>query len=289
MGIYKKTAPKRLSRSSSFNAKAWSDLPQRLTTICVGIPILYKIWFHAQTRYSFFQGVHAIMCWEWSQLSHCSSDMTLYFMIVSIILCNLADPTLFLTLFVFCTTVLVNDDAILTGLLLVTVPCRSWLIVQTDFYRVVSLLLTVWNGDTGALIAGRLAAEYHLPVIISSPDWLRRISPNKSVIGILGGILSATLTYQSLPYLWKYAHRFGLTPAEDGDLPLFVPSSPLWIGISLSLCAVAGDLWESALKRKYGAKDAGSLLPGHGGVLDRFDSSLLAVMLYQLLIEKGFV
>ena len=56
------------------------------------------------------------------------------------------------------------------------------------------------------------------------------------------------------------------------------------MGLMISLCAIGGDLVESAVKRNAGVKDSGKLLPGHGGVLDRFDSSFLAVVVYYHLV-----
>ena len=63
-------------------------------------------------------------------------------------------------------------------------------------------------------------------------------------------------------------------------------SNRLLLGVSLSLLAIIGDLVESSIKRQSQSKDSGSLLPGHGGVLDRFDSSLLAVLLYSFLLDS---
>jgi phosphatidate cytidylyltransferase len=57
------------------------------------------------------------------------------------------------------------------------------------------------------------------------------------------------------------------------------------LGVTLSFLAIVGDLFESAIKRQSQSKDSGSILPGHGGVLDRFDSSLLAIMLYHCLLR----
>jgi phosphatidate cytidylyltransferase len=57
--------------------------------------------------------------------------------------------------------------------------------------------------------------------------------------------------------------------------------SPLWgaaLGLAAALATMAGDLWESALKRRYGVKDAGKLIPGHGGLLDRVDGLMFAVV-----------
>jgi phosphatidate cytidylyltransferase len=72
--------------------------------------------------------------------------------------------------------------------------------------------------------------------------------------------------------------------------------SPLWggvLGLAAALATMAGDLWESALKRRFGVKDAGTLIPGHGGLLDRVDGLMFAVVvvacgrLIVTLLERG--
>lgn len=101
----------------------------------------------------------------------------------------------------------------------------------------------VWACDSGAYFAGRA---------IGGPRMAPVISPNKTWAGFFGGIAAAT------------AFAFALTPL---GLPiLMVAATPV-----LAALAVFGDLFESWLKRRAGVKDSGSLLPGHGGVLDRID------------------
>lgn len=86
---------------------------------------------------------------------------------------------------------------------------------------------------------------------------LCRISPNKTVEGALGGLSFSVLTAAVL------SHLFGW------PLPLF---AAMGLGVAVSFSAVLGDLIESALKRDAGLKDSGEMIPGHGGILDRFDS-----------------
>lgn len=101
---------------------------------------------------------------------------------------------------------------------------------------------------------------YFVGMAIGKKKLAPKISPGKSVEGMLGGSLG------SLAVGWFYAPVIGIA-AWQGAL----------IGLVISLISVLGDLTESVLKRYTGVKDSGSILPGHGGVLDRFDSSLFVL------------
>ena len=111
-----------------------------------------------------------------------------------------------------------------------------------------ALFIAVWLTDTGALITGNL---------LKGPKLWPALSPNKTWSGAIGGAIAGTLA--------------------TALLFLFLRSS-LWHGALLGLCASVigqlGDLFESFLKRRVGRKNSGSLIPGHGGVLDRIDSML---------------
>ena len=126
------------------------------------------------------------------------------------------------------------------------------------------LLLTaaVWANDTAAYFAGSA--------------WGRRklapaISPGKTWEGAAAGLAGAGLA------------GLGMAAAFGRE-----PWSALMLGVFLGLCGQLGDLFESMLKRDFGVKDSGSFLPGHGGVLDRFDSLFFAApLLYYLLLVLG--
>ena len=106
------------------------------------------------------------------------------------------------------------------------------------------VFLVVWSTDIGAYFAGRA---------IGGPKLAPSISPNKTVAGLIGGVLAATI----LAGLWVYAVK--------------LPATLLSLAPPLAVAAQMGDLFESGLKRRAGVKDSGTWLPGHGGLLDRLD------------------
>ena len=126
------------------------------------------------------------------------------------------------------------------------------------------LLCAVWAGDTVALYVGRAWGRHKL-----APT----LSPNKTWEGTLasvGGSLLSTLALLGLAQLLQRWDVGGLSYA-GGSLWYW-----LCLAVVVNVAAQVGDLAESALKRSAGVKDSGSLLPGHGGVLDRIDALLLA-------------
>jgi len=120
-------------------------------------------------------------------------------------------------------------------------------------------LLVIWAADTGAYFAGRYFGKHKL-----SP----RISPNKTIEGLIGGAAASLLVALiGAP----------LAGASLAQLPWVAFVVLATIGFS-----VVGDLFESLLKRHVGAKDSGDLIPGHGGILDRIDSVLAALPVFAL-------
>jgi len=120
----------------------------------------------------------------------------------------------------------------------------------------------IWTYDTMAYVSGRLVGKH--------PLWLR-ISPKKTWEGAIGGALFAII-------LAIVLSRFNTALSLPG-----------WVGLAMVVVVFGtlGDFFESLLKRRTGKKDSGSLLPGHGGILDRFDSLLMAtpfVSIYLILV-----
>lgn len=272
----------------SLTTSQWSDLPRRLATICIGVPILWNILSYDEVRILFFHGTHVAICWEWNTISGCHWS----FVFLSLGLASVAEET-FPAAFVGTIALLsvftaakplspATAESFITGLILICLPFRSWNALAAYSYRdTVSLLLTVWNCDSGALVAGRFSKSAGFQI---SPLWLQRISPSKSVGGLLGGLIIGILTFWSLPFFWQLMERLQLTPIEANSLAEKQTSlHRIATGFLLTTAAILGDSWESTIKRRYGVKDSGKLLPGHGGVLDRFDSTLIAVMIYHFM------
>lgn len=159
-------------------------------------------------------------------------------------------------------------------------------------------MLLVWTGDTAAYYVGRAMGKRKL-----AP----RVSPGKTWEGGLastaGAVLVALALFHYLSAIYLALVRIHLIPAPRdtfyGTLPSqgpFFSSAPAWTVIVFAICvnvaAQLGDLVESMLKRGGGVKDSGTLLPGHGGVLDRIDALLFAMpvgwFFYFALLGKYF-
>ena len=142
------------------------------------------------------------------------------------------------------------------------VPC--WLAIGVcrslggPFWLFFGLLL-IWAMDTGAYFAGRFWGKHKMVV---------RVSPKKTWEGFCGGMV-LTLLVAIVVSLFQHAsgYRIGLICI---------------LAFVTALFAVLGDLFESLLKREAGVKDSGTLLPGHGGILDRIDSITAALPIFAL-------
>lgn len=128
-------------------------------------------------------------------------------------------------------------------------PERGWIVL---------LILAVWSYDTGAYLVGRRFGRER---------FLSHLSPSKTYAGLVGGIIATTVV-------------IGLVLVGLGQTPIHA----FLLGPLTALAAQAGDLAESMLKRAAGAKDSGTLIPGHGGMLDRVDSFLFAAPIVTLYV-----
>ncbi len=142
---------------------------------------------------------------------------------------------------------------------------------------VLFLMLSVWVGDTAALYVGRAIGKRKL-----AP----RLSPGKTWVGSIASIIGSILIAFAL------AETASALNAR-GNVLLHI-SEPLWqtlvLAAIVNIAAQLGDLLESAIKRGAGVKDSGTMLPGHGGILDRIDALLVAapVLWFALLVKDYF-
>jgi phosphatidate cytidylyltransferase len=155
------------------------------------------------------------------------------------------------------------------GIFYVGIPCASLIWLRNLSFPdhthggaevVLFVMLCVWATDIGAYFTGRR---------VGGPKLAPSISPNKTWAGLGGGVVCAAIV--------------------GGICTSFSPYPPsiiagIDLGILLALVSQGGDLFESWLKRRVGAKDSGTLIPGHGGLLDRVDGMIFALPAFALLL-----
>jgi len=128
------------------------------------------------------------------------------------------------------------------------------------------LFLVVWISDIGAYFVGRR---------IGGPKLWPAISPKKTWSGLFGGLVLGTVLASGFVIL----DRMVVGPIFVGGIGLFI------LTLGTSLVSELGDLFESAMKRHFGAKDSGQIIPGHGGIMDRLDSFVAAGLFAVIVLD----
>jgi len=166
-----------------------------------------------------------------------------------------------------------------------------------------NLLFVVWMSDTGALVLGRLmkkrknhaaeegnATNHNQNGIFLS--FLKSISPGKTLPGLLGATITGPISALIYPISLSSSTVYVSEEQCDQEATFLATilhlrrhfyhplSQKMILGLILSLAGIVGDLAESSVKRLSKKKDSGGLLPGHGGVVDRFDSLFVAGVVY---------
>jgi phosphatidate cytidylyltransferase len=157
------------------------------------------------------------------------------------------------------------------GALYIGAPCLALLWLRADEphgeYWTALVLAVAWAADIAAFLVGSA---------LKGPKLWPQFSPNKTWSGFFGGLIAASLA--------------ALAVARFLPIGLDAPRAAA-LGLFAGLATMAGDLWESMLKRRFGVKDSGDLIPGHGGLLDRVDGlmfAFLAVAAARLLVNLGW-
>lgn len=221
----------------------------------------------------------AIMAWEWGHLTRGATDKNrspyqAILSFVAVLLSGLAGYGSALVAFIVGLVLVDRLDPGETqtrgiwstgGLIWITLPCIGLVWLRHDPIvgreMVLWILATVWATDIAAYAVGRT---------VGGPRLAPRISPAKTWSGLAGGVAAAAGIGCAASFWMGGQHWLALGV----------------IGAGLAIVEQAGDLAESYAKRRFGAKDSGSLIPGHGGLLDRLDG-MLAVVIAVIVLDRG--
>ncbi len=260
---------------------SWSDLWQRFkTALVIGPPILLALYVGTWPFAVVMIVTGSILFFEWDRMSRKSQD----------------DPNVWIGIAAIATAgVLTAAEQLQAGFLALLVAfalmCafrrdrrnRAWMgfgllyaglpvigliqlraIPDVGFLAVGWTLTTIWATDIGAYTAGRA---------FGGPKLIPTISPKKTWAGFIGGLVGAII--------WSvgYYAVFGFAWITGVLFPTLI----------VSLLGQVGDLFESWVKRHFGVKDSGNLFPGHGGVMDRADSAVMATAVIALLNAAGIM
>ena len=275
--------------------KKKSDLAARLITAVVAIPVLlYMIfaappwafgllvlWATATSVWEYcnitYGGEHKSGVWFTSALG-AALFATMYwrpeFLLVALVVCGLLVFLFFLFRYKEQSATSHQIGSSITGLVYGVVMFGTIALLHRDAgpagpLWILLVLFIVWLGDTGAYFTGRALGKHKL---------YPAVSPNKSIEGAVGGfvvsVLSAIALNASFNPLIESSEFFSGTLALDWtELTL---TEILVVAIPANILAQCGDLAESLIKRAHGVKDSGTIIYGHGGMLDRIDALIFA-------------
>lgn len=150
------------------------------------------------------------------------------------------------------------------GLVYIAVPLSYMILIKdTEFggTRLLFFFIVIWSSDTFAYITGKAFGRHKFAPVLS---------PGKTIEGVIGGLAVSLFAAAAFSRLMNTG--FALPEA-------------LAIAFALSWAGIAGDLAESLIKRAAGAKDSGTIMPGHGGMLDRIDSLLFPLPVYYYILR----
>ncbi|NMB35177.1 MAG: phosphatidate cytidylyltransferase [Firmicutes bacterium] len=260
-------------------------LRERIGTALVGIPLLFFLAYVGGYWYSLIILVVGILGlkeyfsmmkiggWKPTQLAG------YLFLPLALLAVHKANSTLILTLWVFIfitfalfpvfffTKVKYWEAALSFWGVFYTGGLSGFLIairlLPAGFYLTIFLLILVWSADVSAFFTGKTLGKNPL-----AP----RISPQKTWEGTIGGLLGSTVA--GVLGAWFFPLDF---------LNLYIGAM---LGLLVGSIGMLGDLNQSVLKRSVNVKDTGDLLPGHGGILDRFDSLLFAAPIFYIFIHR---
>lgn len=260
----------------------------RTITGVLFVAILVTCFFRAQSMIMLFALITGLTIWEFGRLVNEWDDIQInrfistvagvYFFLAMAGYCTgmAASPTVFIPYLITIIYLIISElfmkapnpvnnwaytmlSQMYIALPLSTINLLAFQTGEEGLYNALlplSIFIFLWVNDTGAYCVGSLIGKHKL---------FPRVSPGKTWEGSVGGGLLVLVAAAVIGWL---------TNGETASL-----SIPVWMGLGLVVVVFGtlGDLVESMFKRTLGVKDSGNILPGHGGMLDRFDSSLMAI------------
>jgi len=212
-------------------------------------------------RYRFAQGATIVTAFMLFLVLFASREFSLQTKYISLIIVPLL-ALLVSSFFYMDKSSFTDYSHLCTSLLYIALPVSlsSTVVLRDGCFNgkvILAFFIIIWASDVGAYLLGMSLGQRS-----SSRKLCPDISPKKSWVGFWGGLITAALTGYML---------------SGNLLPEVSCLHGAVLGLLMGVSGVAGDLFESMWKRHYGLKDSGNIIPGHGGLLDRFDSSLFAM------------
>jgi phosphatidate cytidylyltransferase len=249
----------------------WRDFGVRLASASLLIPLaLAGVWFGGWWFFLLMALIVSRLCVEWGRMTAPETGGRAALAVAAAILLAMSATRLdaqeaawsVLVLSALVVALVFGRSAqkltdVAFGVIYIGAPTLAtlWLRDSANGFEWAALLFAVtWSADTGAFLVGS---------ILKGPKLEPRLSPKKTWSGLIGGLLAGTAAGVAVSLL------------VDLQLSVWIAGA---IGLIGSAATVAGDLWESALKRRFGVKDTGGLIPGHGGLLDRVDGLMFAAL-----------
>jgi phosphatidate cytidylyltransferase len=256
--------------------RAWArppwlqDLSPRAVSALILASLALALLYAGPTPFAgLVLAIALLMCWEWGRIVRGTAGVDTPLLVhasavaVAAVSAATGSASLALTAIVVGAGLVwllcygVNERLGALGVLYIGLPAVALVWLRADehygFQAVLFLLVIVATTDTFAYVGGRL---------IGGPKLWPSISPNKTWSGLLSGVVASAIAGAVFAAIVRDA----------------IPATLAFSGLVFGLVAQAGDLAESALKRRFGVKDASSLIPGHGGFLDRMDGVVFAAM-----------
>lgn len=232
---------------------------------CIGIYEYVKLLDTKGVNISIWFYVVSVFCYFWPAYMHMAQLWTAGILLVTVAAIS---TLMLLELFRKQYSPIETAAYSVMGVMWIVIPMSLINVMAADYgnWTLLAMFILIWLSDTFAYCVGSLIGKHKL---------CERISPGKTWEGSIGSAILTVGAAWALPYIMP---QYVLTGWQSAGMALII-----------MVFGTMGDLLESLLKRSLNVKDSGNILPGHGGMLDRFDSTLIAVpfvMMYLMIVLK---